>query len=83
MNDADRRMVIEKVVEKVFMPDVLIVLKGFMQEAVGQALFVNGYKDATGFDIAQPPVVLDLRHAQDHLVDSLAVVLKEEVTKTQ
>ncbi len=77
MTDEDKKMVVMHVVEKVFIPDVLIVLHGFIAQLKHQIIYQHEYKQAFGFQIAQPVIPLDLRDAQEHLAESIAVALAD------
>lgn len=70
-------MLIMHIVEKVFIPEVLIVLNNFTQKVGEQAVYKHEYKEVTGFYPALPPVELDLQTAQIKLADSIAIALKE------
>ncbi len=77
MEDQDRILLIATIVEKVFIPDVMVQLNGFVVSLKNQIINTHEYKQITGYDVVQAPVTLDLRTAQTRLVESLAIALRE------
>ena len=78
MDEADKKMVVAHIVEDIFIPEVVVVLHGFIAKFKEQVVFEHEYHKVTGYHLATPPVFLDLRHAEMHLTDSLATVFKEK-----
>ena len=81
MPEADTKLVVMHIVEKVFIPDLMVVVHGFMHKAIEQTEVKKEWLREVGFAPAMPPVVLDLRDAQEHLASSIATALKEREPK--
>lgn len=77
MLDSDKKMLVMHIVEKVFLPDVLVILSSVIGAVTDQAIYKHEYKKATGFDIGMPQIKLDLREAQTRLADAIATATKE------
>lgn len=81
ISDEDKRMLVMHIVEKVFIPDVMIVLHGFVAQMSREILAKKEWMDAVGFAPFHEPIPLDLRVAQQHLADSIVTALKERPAK--
>lgn len=77
MEDRDKKMLIETVIEKVFIPDVMIAVALFITKAKSSIIYQHEYHQATGYQISAPPITLDLREAEDRMSRALVVALKE------
>lgn len=83
MTDSDKRMVVTQVVDRIFLPEVLVVVQGFIAKLKEQVIYQHEYKKDFGFNIGLPPVILDIRAAEEHLIECLIVALKDETEPQQ
>lgn len=77
MLDSDKKMLVNHVVEQVFIPELMVLIKGAILTAKQQAVFQHEYKKATSYDINLPPFVIDFRAAQDKLAQAIVIVTKD------
>ncbi len=78
MLDVDKQMVIKHIVEKVFIPDVMVQLQPFIAQMVKQSIESYEWYKEVGFAPAHQPINLDLRNAQDKLAQAIVIATKEQ-----
>lgn len=77
MLEADKKMIVAHIVDKVFVPDLMVALLSFGQQVQKQAIEQHEWEKEFGFSPAMPPISLDIRAAQDRLSSAIVIATRE------
>jgi hypothetical protein len=76
----DREVLVSRIVDKVFVPLILVEISKFLEEYKKQIIFARDMQHISGYPLKMPTVIIDIRQATNILIDHLNTALKNEST---